>query len=34
MLTRARSEEMGRTVPGLPPGWMKVQWACFDLLEV
>ncbi|XP_032906123.1 ubiquitin carboxyl-terminal hydrolase 8 isoform X1 [Amblyraja radiata] len=23
MLTRARSEEMGRTVPGLPPGWMK-----------
>ncbi|XP_067827317.1 ubiquitin carboxyl-terminal hydrolase 8 isoform X2 [Heptranchias perlo] len=22
-LTRARSEEMGRTVPGLPPGWMK-----------
>ncbi|XP_051896201.1 ubiquitin carboxyl-terminal hydrolase 8 [Pristis pectinata] len=23
MLTRARSEEMGRTVPGLPPGWVK-----------
>ncbi|XP_057203712.1 ubiquitin carboxyl-terminal hydrolase 8 isoform X2 [Triplophysa rosa] len=22
-LTRARSEEMGRTVPGLPDGWMK-----------
>ncbi|XP_035252166.1 ubiquitin carboxyl-terminal hydrolase 8-like isoform X1 [Anguilla anguilla] len=22
-LTRARSEEMGRTVPGLPEGWMK-----------
>lgn len=22
-LTRARSEEMGRTVPGLPAGWMK-----------
>uniref|UniRef100_A0A8C6TVK4 ubiquitinyl hydrolase 1 n=2 Tax=Neogobius melanostomus TaxID=47308 RepID=A0A8C6TVK4_9GOBI len=22
-LTRARSEEMGRTVPGLPVGWMK-----------
>uniref|UniRef100_A0A4W3JQ38 Ubiquitin carboxyl-terminal hydrolase 8 n=1 Tax=Callorhinchus milii TaxID=7868 RepID=A0A4W3JQ38_CALMI len=22
-LTRARSEEMGRTVPGLPHGWMK-----------
>ncbi|XP_072421519.1 ubiquitin carboxyl-terminal hydrolase 8 isoform X1 [Chiloscyllium punctatum] len=22
-LTRARSEEMGRTVPGLPQGWMK-----------
>ena len=24
-LTRARSEEMGRSVPGLPDGWMKVQ---------
>lgn len=23
-LTRARSEEMGRTIPGLPDGWMKV----------
>ncbi|XP_051580072.1 ubiquitin carboxyl-terminal hydrolase 8-like [Myxocyprinus asiaticus] len=23
LLTRARSEEMGRTVPGLPDGWMK-----------
>uniref|UniRef100_UPI00398E5957 ubiquitin carboxyl-terminal hydrolase 8 isoform X2 n=1 Tax=Pristiophorus japonicus TaxID=55135 RepID=UPI00398E5957 len=22
-LPRARSEEMGRTIPGLPPGWMK-----------
>ncbi|XP_038668871.1 ubiquitin carboxyl-terminal hydrolase 8 [Scyliorhinus canicula] len=22
-LVRARSEEMGRSVPGLPPGWMK-----------
>lgn len=21
---RARSEEMGRSVPGLPDGWMKV----------
>ncbi|XP_062922369.1 ubiquitin carboxyl-terminal hydrolase 8 isoform X2 [Mobula hypostoma] len=23
VLTRARSEEMGRTIPGLPQGWMK-----------
>lgn len=25
LLTRARSEEMGRSVPGLPVGWMKVK---------
>lgn len=24
-MTRARSEEMGRVVPGLPSGWAKVK---------
>ncbi|XP_016311736.1 ubiquitin carboxyl-terminal hydrolase 8-like [Sinocyclocheilus anshuiensis] len=30
-LTRAHSEEMGRTVPGLPDGWMKVRAAAVSL---
>lgn len=31
-LTRARSEEMGRSVPGLPDGWMKVALVMASLM--